>query len=278
YEKSPLKLRFFGLTSQYKKLNHPKLSLQIQEYIKNSENPRDTRLFAIKIAEKCNLISLIPLLIELVLNDREDIQIRKYVAYALESFTINNDIEGIEILRPIALSDEDLGDEYDLKGISLIILWPNLITFDELIEHLPDANISYAGAYMRFLIQHFIEKLPETEIVSALKWIRENPIMFMPSAKPYFDVILTQILLKTQNLIKIDGVIEAFSQTLSALIVDGSYMRERWRETQFNLLLNTDQELRRLVLKRVLIILPFDKTLLIPLISHLLHDYGQKIC
>ncbi len=276
YEKSPLKLRFFGLTSQYKKLNHPKLSLQIQEYIKNSENPRDTRLFAIKIAEKCNLISLIPLLIELVLNDREDIQIRKYVAYALESFTTNKDIEGIEILRPIALSDEDLGDEYDLKGISLIILWPNQIKFDELIAHLPDAKIGYGGAYMRFIIYHFIEKLPNTEIVSGLKWIRKNPKMFMPSAKPYFEKILTQILLKTLNLINTEGVIETFSQTLSALIVDGSYMRERWRESQFKLLLNTDQELRRLVLKKVLLILPFDKAILIPFISHLLHNYGQK--
>ncbi len=276
YENSSLKIRFFNLTSQYKKLNHPNLSFQIKEYISNSENPRDTKLFALKIAKECNLLSLIPLLIGLVLDDGEDIQIRKFAAHALESFSTTQDIEEIESLRPIALSDEDSGDYYDLKGISLIVLWPKHISFKDLIEHLPDATVSYVGAYMRFLIQHFIEKFPNTEIISALKWIRENPKIFMPLAKSYFNVILEQILLKSLNLIDFDGVIEKISQTLSALIFDGSYLRERWKETQFKLLLNEDQELRRTILKRVLIILPFDNKLLIPLISHLLYDYGQK--
>ncbi len=276
YEKSSLKLRFFDLTSQYKKLNHPNLSLQIQEYIKNPENPRDTKIFAIKIAEECNLLSLIPLLIGLVLDDGEDIQIRKFAAYALESFSNTQNIEEIESLKPIALSDENSGDDYDLKGISLIILWPNHIKFNELIEHLPDAILGYGGAYMRFLYQHFIEKLPNTEIMSALKWIGDNPRMFIPMAKSFFDEILTQILIKALNLVDIDGIIDGVSQALSALIIDGNYLRERWNESQINLLMKQDQELRRKISKRVLIILPFDKSLLIPLISHLLHDYGQK--
>ncbi len=276
YESSSLKLRFFDLASQYKKLNHPNLSPQIQEYITNSENPRDTKLFALKIAEKCNLLSLIPLLIGLVLDDGEDIQIRKFAAYALESFSGTQDIEEIKSLRPIALSDEDSGDNYDLKGISLIILWPNYIKFNELIKHLPDATLGYGGAYMRFLYKHFIEKLPNTEIMSALKWIGENPKIFMPLAKPFFEEILTQILLKSLNLIDVDGVIDVISQTFSTLILDGRYLRERWNETQIKLLLNEDQELRRIILKRVLVILPFDKNLLFLLIRHLLHDYGQK--
>ncbi len=276
YENSSLKLRFFDLASQYKKLNHPNLSPQIQEYITNSENPRDTKLFALKIAEECNLLSLIPFLIELVLNDDENILIRNFAAYALKSFSSIQDIEEIEILRPIALSDEDSGENYDLKGISLIILWPNHVKFKELIEHLPDNPIGYGGAYMGFLLQHFIEKLPDTEIINALKWIRENPKMFMPSAKPYFDIILEQILLKSLDLIGFHGVIEEVSQALSALLLDGTYLRDKWKETQFNLRLNEDQELRRKILKCVLIILPFDKNLLIPLISHLIHNYGQK--
>ena len=174
------------------------------------------------------------------------------------------------------MSDEDSDGNYDLKGISLIILWPNHVKFKELIEHLPDNPIGYGGAYMRFLLQHFIEKLPDTEIISALKWIGKNPKMFMPSAKPYFDIILEQILLKSLDLIGIDGIIEEISQTLSALIIDGSYLRDKLKETQFKLRLNEDQELRRKILKCVLNILPFEKNFLIPLISHLLHDYGQN--
>ena len=276
YERSSLKLRFFDLASQYKKLNHPNLSTQIKGYLTNSDNPRDTKLFAIRIAEKCNLLSLVPLLIGLILDDTEDIQIRKFSAYALESFSGNQKIEEIEILRPFALSDKDSGDNYDLKGVSLIILWPNYINFNELIDHLPDAILGYGGAYIRFLIQHFIENLPKLEIMNALKWIARNPKIFMPSAKPYFDVILTKILIKALNLINIDGVVEEISQTLSALILDGTYMRERWKETQFKLQLNKNEELRRTIFKHVLTYLPFEKRILIPLISHLLLDYGQK--
>ena len=276
YESSSLKMWLFEFKTFYKKLNHPNLSLQIQEYITNPENPRDTKLFALKIAEECNLLSLIPLFIKLVLNVDEEIQIRKFAAYALESFSNTQNIDEIESLRPIALSNEDSGDNYDLKGISLIILWPNHLKFNELIEHLPDNPIGYGGAYMGFLLQHFIQKLPKTEIISALKWIGENPKMFMPSVKPYFDIILEQILLKSLDLIGIDGVIEEISQALSALILDGSYLRDRWKETQFKLRLNEDQELRKRILKCVLNILPFDKKVLIPLISHLLYDSGQN--
>jgi len=276
YESSSLKIRLFEFKTHYKKLNHPNLSLQIQEYITNSQNPRDTKLFALKIAEECNLLSLIPFLIGLVLDVDEEIQIRKFAAHALESFSNTQNVEEIGSLKTIALTDEDSGGNYDLKGISLIILWPNHVKFNELIEHLPDNPIGYGGAYMRFLLQHFIKKLPDAEIINALKWIGENPKMFMPSAKPYFDVILEQILLKSLDLIGFHGVIEEISQTLSVLILDGTYMRERWKETQFKLLLKESLELRRTILKNVLAILPFDKTILIPLISHLLHDYGQK--
>jgi len=275
YESSSLKIRLFDLTSLYKKLNHPNLSNQIQEYIANSENPRDTKLFALKIAEKCNLLSLIPVLMGLVLDDDEDMQIRKFAAYALETLSDTQNIEEIERLRILALSDENIGDDYDLKGISLIILWPNHIKFNELIEHLPDAILGYGGAYMRFFLQYFTENLPNSEIISALKWIRENPKMFMPLTKPYFDAILEQILLKSLELIDNNGVIEELSQTLSAIILDGSFLRERWRDTQLKLLLNEDQELRRRILRCVLIILPFDRGILFALISHLWYNHDQ---
>jgi len=277
YESSSLKIRLFDLTSLYKKLNHPNISHQIQEYIANSENPRDTKLFAIKIAEKCNLLSLIPVLMGLVLDDDEDMQIRIFAAHALETLSDTQNIEEIERLKTLALSDENLGDDYDLKGISLIILWPNHIKFNELIEHLPDAISGYGGAYMRFFLQHFTENLPNSEIISALKWIGENPKMFMPLAKPCFDAILEQILLKSLELIDNNGVIDELSQTLSALIQDGSYLRERWGKNHFKLVLNKAQELRRIILKRVLIILPFDQRLLIPLFSHLWYNAQKSL-
>ncbi len=276
YENSSLRIRFFGLTVQYKNLNHPNLSPQIQQYITDVKNPRDTKLFAIKIAEECNQSSLIQFFITLALNKDEDNEIRKSAAYALEAFSNTQKIEEIERLKPLALSDEYSETRYDLKGISLIILWPNFINFNELIEHLPDAPFGYVGAYIRFLSHHLIEKLPKAEIVSALKWITRDPKIFNPSAKPYFDRILEKILLKSLNAIESVGIIEEMSKTLSVLITDGSYLRERWKETQFKLRLKEDQELRRSILKQVLINLPFEKNLLTPLFSHLYPFYGQS--
>ena len=168
YETSSLQIKFFNLTSQYKKLNHSNLANQIQEYVLNPDNPHNAKYFAIRVAQECELNDLCPILIRLLLNEDEHIQTRIAAGYALESFSHSSDIDGIEELIPLALLDHPINDHFDLKGLCLNILWPQFIGLNDLIEHLPEPSLGRIDSYSSFIGQNFIERLPETEIAATL--------------------------------------------------------------------------------------------------------------
>ncbi len=222
YETSSLQIRFFNLTSQYKKLNHSNLANQIQEYILNPDNPYSTKKFAIRVAKECDLNTLSPILIRLLLNDDENIRIRIAAGYALESFSHSSDIEGIEVLIPLALLDDPINDRLDLKGLCLNILWPQFIGLNDLIDHLPEPSSGYLGSYFRFIVENFIERLPETEIAATLIWFQGNSANF--SDFSIFHKILEQILAKSLNFTDNEEIFNALGQTLSTLILNQYYL------------------------------------------------------
>ncbi|GAF95896.1 unnamed protein product, partial [marine sediment metagenome] len=224
YETSSLQIRFFDLTSQYKKLNHSNLGNQIGEYVLNPDNPHNVKYFAIRVAKECDLNTLSPILIRLVLNDDEHIQTRIAAGHALESFSHSCVIEGIEELIPIALLDDPINDRFDLKGLCLNILWPQFIELNDLINHLPEPTLGRIDSYYSFIGQNFIEKLPETEIAAALIWFQENSANF--SDFSIFHKTLEQILAKSLNFTANEVIFNTLCQTLSTFILNRYYSRQ----------------------------------------------------
>ena len=277
YETSSLQIRFFDLTSQYKKLNHSNLANQIQEYILNPDNHHNVKYFAIRVAKECDLNTLSQSLIRLLLNNDEHIQTRIAAGHALESFSHSSDINGIEELIPLALLDEPINDRFDLKGICLNILWPQFIGLNNLIDHLPEPSPGILGSYFRFVVENFIEKLPETEIAATLMWFEENSANF--SDFSIFHKILEQILVKSLNFTDNEEIFNALGQTLSTLILNRYYLR---RVSSIRQLvqprLRENQDLRRRILRKVLQHLPNERTILIQLINFSqIQSYGIRV-
>lgn len=260
YDESPLKPRYYEFAHFLKKFKHNRIETQISEFISETTNSYDSKRFAIIIAEECKLISLSSQFIDIVLNENEHIHLRIAAARALENLSYFNQIEGRERLIPIALSDESLDDQFDLKGVCLHIVWPDLIEFNNLIEHLPEPNIGYVGAHYRFLLGKFIEELPQRDIIHALRWIRETAILSTSSS--LLRRVVEKIILKSLGFMDNDEVLESITETLSNLIIDDYYLNESSFDSEVRSTLENNTEMRRILLKKVLQFLPNDNILL----------------
>ncbi len=147
-----------------------------------------------------------------------------------------------------------------MKGVCLHIVWPDLIEFTDLIEHLPEPNIGYAGAYSRFLLGYFIDELPSRDIVHALRWIRERAIM--SHSVSVFRRVVENILLKSLNFLDDNEILKSIKETLSTLIIDDRYLNEMSFGSELRYVLENNTELRRNLLKEVLQIVPNDNIIL----------------
>jgi len=260
YDESPFKSRYYDYRHLIKKFKHDRIDTQISQFINETSNSYGSKRFALLIAEECELLSLTSQIIDLILNEDENTNLRVAAARAIESFSNSNQIEGLENLIPIIVSDEDLDDQKDLKGVCLHIVWPDLIEFTDLIVHLPEPNIGYAGAYSRFLLGHFIDELPYRDIVHALSWIRERVIL--SNSISVFRRVVEKILLKSLNFLDDNEILEAIKKTLCNLIKDDHYLNEMSFGSELRSILENNTELRRKLLIGVLQILPNDNIIL----------------
>ncbi|GAJ23646.1 unnamed protein product, partial [marine sediment metagenome] len=131
------------------------------------------------------------------------------------------------------------------------LVWPDLLELNNLLDHLPEPNIGYAGAYFRFLLGKFIELLPHREIRSALRWIREGLTTI-----PQFSLLRRVnelILLKAIEHIDNEEISESLIETLCALIIDDQYLNENKPNSLINPVLKNNSDVRRTLLRNILL-------------------------
>lgn len=109
----------------YKKFSHPGLEEQLLPYLKNRDGSISARIAAIKIVHYSEVQPLYTVLADIALNSNESIEIRGDAAYAISQV---GDENSRSRLKPLALKklSEDTND--DLKGNSLLAVWPEHIT------------------------------------------------------------------------------------------------------------------------------------------------------
>lgn len=159
----------YSLSTNYYKLNHPKISEQLVLFIKDAGKNFFTRLNAIRIAEACGLSDL-PEILEVSLDESEDLNLRVKACYAISK---KGSKDSREKLRTLIDVDEDVDDE--LKGYALRATWPELITAEDLFKVLtPPKKSHFTGGYSTFIYYYVTPNLKPQDFPFALKWIANN--------------------------------------------------------------------------------------------------------
>jgi predicted NACHT family NTPase len=155
----------------YRKLEHPGLAEQLRVYIKDNTKNLDVRIVAIDIADICRVQSLLDDLIEITLDSRHPDLIRVKAASAISRIADDKSNPKLEKLKPLVFGEVTVDPNDELKGCALWILWPNLLTLEELFEVLTPPKANLYGVYRSFISDTLRNHNWGNDIRHALKWV-----------------------------------------------------------------------------------------------------------
>lgn len=169
-----------GLKPHLRKLAHPGLATQVRPVIVDARHNHEVRWFAIDVAEASDLVDLVPDLLGLALDRRENHHLRQEAA---RTITLLQDEASVRALRPLALEQGEDDPDDQLKGIALLALWPRFLTAEELFGVLNWPKVgNFFGSYKLFLggfVEEgewpaFVAELRDEDMPRALEWAREH--------------------------------------------------------------------------------------------------------
>jgi predicted NACHT family NTPase len=236
---------------RYKNLDYPELTEQLQPYICKSTKSTWTRYAAIDIAKACQAKDVQSSLIEVVLDPKQDYQLRVHAISAISKFC---DEDTKLRLKPLATNDIEYDPDDDLKGYALQAAYPTQISPEEVIKSLKSPNRqSFGGSYQRFLVETFAEHLQPNDLLVALRWVEEQP--GVRDLHYPFDKLCDSILLKAWEYIEDSTVLSAFARVvlnrieMSSAIIQSDY-------SEFKQQISEDQNKRRQLIDAVVSIMP----------------------
>ena len=157
--------------SQYQKLKHPDLEVQLKPYIKDKAKHFLVRRVSIDIAEECEVKSLQNLLADVALDNSDMHQIRDQATHAVSRIADNKTRFR---LKPLAMKEQQDDEDDQLKGSALRALWPDHLPAQEVFDILtPPKQENFFGSYASFLMD-FSERLKKEDLPYALKWAKKN--------------------------------------------------------------------------------------------------------
>ncbi|MBH23954.1 MAG: hypothetical protein CMH57_05745 [Myxococcales bacterium] len=163
-----------ALELELDRLQHAGLADQLRPYMRGSSHSLQARLIAIAIADACQCVEVAPDLATLALQREEDPHLR---AQAIVPLTRMRDEGALESLRSLVL--DGIGDDPDdeILGYALLALWPEHLTYRELLQAIRLPRENFFGAYKAFLLTHgWIEEIPEASLSEALELASGWPV------------------------------------------------------------------------------------------------------
>jgi hypothetical protein len=150
----------------YSKLSHPRVAAELRQYIEDRRLVLPTRRLALLIAEKCGLIELQPLLLQVALSADDHPNARAAAVSALKRC---GDASVPALIRPLAVGQTGPDPHDDIKGNALDLLWPDHLTASELFRALTPTADNYFGSYALFQMA-LPETLKNPDLLPALEW------------------------------------------------------------------------------------------------------------
>ena len=252
YDKTNLTVRHFDLKHTFKKFNFHNIDEILREHLTNDKNSEESKIFAIEIIEECGLKVFVDNLIKILVDINLKYNLRYTAGYALKTIINNqevkleNDLVG---LKALALSDQPISDMYELKGIALSILWPENLTINEVLDHLP---IPQYHSYFRFLLYDFFEGIREDDMLIVSNWVAKNLLKFGSSGYPMF--FLDNFLATACEYVEHNSELLKKIIDLIYLIMKNIYlMREySYDYKKFQLLLKSQLNLRKIIIRKLI--------------------------
>lgn len=159
----------------YSKLGHPGLADQLRQYVREKTKNLMPRRAAVNIAEACEVREILPELLAVALDSKEQLIIRKSAACAVGEI---GDSKIKAHLKPLVFSELGADPNDDLKGCALRAVWPEHLTAQELFQALTlPKRQSYIGFYSMFifdLCKSLPQQLKTEDFRSALDWIAQG--------------------------------------------------------------------------------------------------------
>lgn len=229
----------------YRKLAHPRLVEQLRPYISDSGKGIFVRQAAIDIAEACELRVLQDELVNIALDHKEPILIRREAAFAI-SLIGDDDVKAK--LWPLGTGEAGDDPEDELKGCALRALWPAIISAEDLFAILtPPKRESLFGAYWAFLSYDLGQHLKPSDLPVALSWVEEqSPQHGLPYA---FQGLTDTIMLQGWDHLEMPGVAEAFSKTVLSRVKQHDEIVGGENALRFHDSLRNEDDKRRQILQ-----------------------------
>lgn len=172
---------YWDLTQHLHRLKHGRLIEQVDEYIWRREGEEGGRLLALNIAGACGLKELAEKLVDLASNTNEPYRVRCYALRAVrrmdDDLALSNatkDKLKDKLVRFLSSSPDDDPDD-ELKGYAFSILWPDLISTDEVFEKLAPPNIEFFFGFYGLFLARLGKQLKPSDLPPALKWVEKQP-------------------------------------------------------------------------------------------------------
>jgi hypothetical protein len=148
------------------KLNHPGLHEQLVPIITNTTYSLASRALACRIVNACKLNSMGQQFADLILNDQEDLELRKLAVTILTH--LDNDDAKVRLM-PIARVQQNI----TLKGLVLALLGPRLMGAKAFFAEISANYLYSAPTELEYVIgeDKFVECIGHDGIIIGLQWI-----------------------------------------------------------------------------------------------------------
>jgi hypothetical protein len=156
----------------YPKLAHPRLTRQLEPRIRDRNTYFMVRRAAMSMAKACKQHELRTALADVALDGNEEPRIR---VCAVSAVIRLGDDATLERIRPLAHGQIGEDPEDDLRGYTLMALWPRFMKARELFVCLtPPKQANYFGAYIGFVERQIHKHLTNDDLPEALAWLEQQ--------------------------------------------------------------------------------------------------------
>ncbi|MBI3927185.1 MAG: hypothetical protein HY319_16735, partial [Armatimonadetes bacterium] len=169
---NPWRLRGYEKFYPRKSGEKARLAEQLRPLLLFPTSSARSRVAAVVTAIKCGIDDLQADLVTLAVGPATPLEVKDLAAWGVVE--LGNDASRRQLK---VLLDDLSGDHQDeLKGLVLQALWPDSLTFEELLPLLtPPRQPELFGAYRSFLTDHLAQKCKDEDISRALRWVVRAP-------------------------------------------------------------------------------------------------------
>ncbi len=157
----------------YDRLHHPTIASQLRPYLLPSARSTSARKLAIKVAAACNVVTLLPDLLEVARRQDDNDRVRSRAIAAVGQLGSDADREQLVALLLRGLQN----DPQDFVRDSLLeVLWPSFLSYEQFFAAIAFDPLCKKKRTHSYFLADLIPKFTQAkEVVAAFQWLERLP-------------------------------------------------------------------------------------------------------